>query len=74
MRLQLLLSHVRDAATVNSLPASDDPDIRREQRAIRALARIGTPAAAEALKVLADGPADAPQTRQAVAALRAARA
>jgi hypothetical protein len=69
-RLQVLLRQVREAAAVHSLPASDDPDVRREQRAIRALGRIGTAAAVDVLKALADGPADAPQTRQAVAALR----
>lgn len=72
-RLKALLREVREGGpAVEGRWAADDPDpeARREQRAVLVLARVGTPDAAKLLRDLAAGPAGAPRTERAKAALR----
>jgi hypothetical protein len=71
-RIDVLLGQIAEDRRA-ALPAGQliaNADLRRDVRAIQALARIGTPPAIEALREAAVGPAGAARTRYARAALR----
>ena len=71
-RVDLLLQRLTSDGEV-SLATADElgaPNLRQEGRAMRVLARIGTPAAVTVLRELAAGPGGVSRTRYARAALR----
>jgi hypothetical protein len=71
-RVELLLRQITsdDAASLATIEEVVNPDARREARAIRVLAHIGTRAAVELLRELAITPAHLARARYARAALR----